>query len=521
MFAVCVTRDSDPGLNTGKAKPLYDLLVTFADVSSRDTGQGYPYREALATCLDCSKQTVDRAADYLENEIGLVKIHRRKVEGKPDENDANLYEIFDAWLIHGMTPPKGTPPQLVARYGHVVPGLDIDAWVHENAPDFDLTAWRATYEAKLRAQEAKREEQRRKERARRKKSKRGGDVTDDATPEGGANEGGSVTGDASSDVTGDASGAVMGDALSRAGLPEPSSTDDEALAGRSPGERRRPTTGSREAEAEGDFVASSEDSSPGDGTSDGGSTGARGQSTTAAAGKAKLTPKEREVRDALLPLLPPDFRQALGNIIPTNVVQDIVKALAADQPRERTVQQLVQYRVMPRWERYWAAEFYAGKLTPELAPGKNKKPFGPLSQMLADTAECGNLSCEDRHDFVTADACQMCEMRKVDKRADRDRERQAPTGEPNTGSVDAGNPEEPPVPVQRRSNVAIHGRAPGRECEIDTCALPIPEDSDDTLCPRCRKSADDEAETARVHAALAARYEAPEPELAYSATAPF
>ncbi|MGW8357672.1 hypothetical protein [Streptomyces wedmorensis] len=208
-----MTRDSDPSLNSGKAKPLYDLLVSYADVSSRDTGQGYPYREALASCLDCSKQTVDRAADYLEKQIGLVTVHRRKVEGKPDENDANLYELHDAWLIHGMTPPVGTPPQLVARYGHTVPGLDVDAWVGEHTPTFDLTAWRAAYEAALRAQEAKREEQRRKERARRKKSKKGGGVTHDATPEDGAAGEGSVMGDATGGVVHDATGDVMDDAL--------------------------------------------------------------------------------------------------------------------------------------------------------------------------------------------------------------------------------------------------------------------------------------------------------------------
>jgi DNA-binding transcriptional MocR family regulator len=157
--------------------------------ASADTGQGYPYREALATHLDCSKQTVDRAGDYLEHEIGLVKTHRRKVEGKPDENDANLYEIFDAWLIHGVRPPAGTPPQLVARYGHTIPGLDVSAWVSENAPDFDLAAWQAAYDEKLRAQQAQREEQRCKERARRKKPKKGGGVMGDATPEGAEREG--------------------------------------------------------------------------------------------------------------------------------------------------------------------------------------------------------------------------------------------------------------------------------------------------------------------------------------------
>lgn len=240
MFAVCVVRDSDPGLNRGKEKPLYDLLVSYADVSVRDTGQGYPYREALASCLDCSKQTVDRATDYLEKEIGLVTVHRRKVEGKPDENDANLYEIHDAWLIHGAVPPPGTPPQLVARYGATVPGLDVSAWIAAYAPDFDLNAWTAAHDVKLRAQEAKREEARRKERARRRKAKKGGATTGDVTPkgeapeqdaspadvapEGDASEGGGVTDDASCGVTDDASGGVTDDVLSTTVTPDPSST---------------------------------------------------------------------------------------------------------------------------------------------------------------------------------------------------------------------------------------------------------------------------------------------------------
>ncbi|MEU9568207.1 hypothetical protein AB0D16_40630, partial [Streptomyces sp. NPDC048161] len=266
MFAVCVTRDSDPALNAGKAKPLYDLLVSFADVSSRDTGQGYPYRETLASCLDCSKQTVDRAADYLEREIGLVKVHRRKVDGKPDENDANLYELFDAWLIHGVPPPAGTPPQLVARYGHTVPGLDIVAWVSEHAPDFDLGAWRAAYDETLRAQEAKREEQRRKERARRKPKKKGGGVMGDATPQGAESGGGSVTHDATGGVTGDATGGVMGDALSTPVPPEPSSTTDPAPAARSAADARRAGAGSSACErAEGGSAASGQDGSSSEG----------------------------------------------------------------------------------------------------------------------------------------------------------------------------------------------------------------------------------------------------------------
>ena len=93
MFAVCVIRDSDPGLNKGKAKALYSLLVAYSDVTTRNTEQGYPYRSALADALDCTKDTVDNATKYLEREIGLIRVVRPKVDGKPDENHANAYQL--------------------------------------------------------------------------------------------------------------------------------------------------------------------------------------------------------------------------------------------------------------------------------------------------------------------------------------------------------------------------------------------------------------------------------------------
>ncbi|MGE5594708.1 MAG: hypothetical protein ACM3S1_01585, partial [Hyphomicrobiales bacterium] len=126
MFAACVIRDGSPDL-AGKPKELYTVLVTFADVQGRDTEKGYPYRTALAAALGCSTKTVDRAAAALEA-IGLVTTRRRKLEGSK-ENDANLYELHDAWLIHGVEPGPGVPPQLVARYGHLIPGFDVEAFL--------------------------------------------------------------------------------------------------------------------------------------------------------------------------------------------------------------------------------------------------------------------------------------------------------------------------------------------------------------------------------------------------------
>ncbi|MEV1092068.1 hypothetical protein [Streptomyces microflavus] len=43
-----------------------------------------------------------------------------------------------------------------------MPGLHVDAWIGEHAPDFDLAAWRSAHEEQQQAQAAKREEQRRK-----------------------------------------------------------------------------------------------------------------------------------------------------------------------------------------------------------------------------------------------------------------------------------------------------------------------------------------------------------------------
>jgi len=435
MFAVCVTRDSDSDLNKGKAKPLYELLITFADVSSRDTGQGYPYRETLASCLDCSKQTIDRAADYLEKEIGLVKVHRRKVDGKPDENDANLYEIFDAWLIHGTTPPVGTPPQLVARYGHTVPGLDVDAWASKHAPDFDLPAWRAAYSAKVGAQESKREEQRRKERARRKKAKKGGDVVGDATSQGGQEVGGGVTGDASSDVMGDASGGVTDDALSKAGLPESSSTDDDALAGRSPGDARRASASSARARKEGGFAASGK-TSPSPTPNDDTRKPARGQKSSSK--KAAHTREQLDVVRQVRAFYPPEIRDQLPEL------PAISEAILLTMAKEgRSVEQMGQ-RILSRWVNHnYAAKFAVGELVNVVGAAIGMvRPLVP-----GDRYACSDIRCEDG--VLDGESCRLCAVRIADWEAARSRERtQKPPVAPNSTSVPARSPDAT-LPPQR------------------------------------------------------------------------
>lgn len=444
MFAVCVTRDSDPGLNKGKAKNLYHLLITYSDVSSRNTAQGYPYRSALADSLDCTKDTVDNATKYLEQEIGLIRVVRRKVEGQSDQNDANEYQVFDQWLIQGCDPTPDTPPQLVARYGPTIPGFDVDSWIAAHAPSFDLAGWRATYEEKLRAQEAKRAEQRRKEALRRKPKKRGGSGTDSATRGG----------------THSATGGGMSAALSRAGSPEPSSPDDEAPSGRSPGGvRSTSTSGSSELEDESGFAAAGKEGSSADeedGTADVPEQRppelSREQMAAVRAVEAILPP-------ALVAKLP--YQQFPGRNRPA--VLQALESRTVEQLRERAVRRWVAYGYEPA--------LYEGSIT---------QPIGAALELIAPPRYCPDLSCEDGVMIDTGAECRACLQRRASRRTAR-----AAGLEVKTGS----------------SKTAGGGRMP--ECVI--CQAPFPGAvPDDGECLPCRK----EAEAAM--AALSARLDAPD-----------
>ncbi|MGW6976463.1 hypothetical protein [Streptomyces sp. NPDC054952] len=178
----------------------------------------------------------------------MVTVKRQKLPGKTEENDANRYMLHDSWLINAFPAPAGTPPQLVARYGHTVGGFDVDEWLAKHAPDFDRAAWQTAYDNRLAGQLAKEAEQRRKERSRRQPKKgtapdqeqlpEGGDVKNDATPQDEASGGGSVKNDATGDVRNDATGGVTNDALLLQPVaPEPSF---EMSTG---GDGHRPSTG--------------------------------------------------------------------------------------------------------------------------------------------------------------------------------------------------------------------------------------------------------------------------------------
>ena len=316
------------------------------------------------------------------------------------------------------------------------------------------------------------------------------------------------------------------DAAPKEGSPTTVPKKSDGPDGRSPGGCRRPSTGSSGRASGSGSAASGKDSpSPSSQNSDRAAT---------PKGPVKLNDEQRQARDAILPLLPADLREVLGTVIPRNVCQGMVDALAAGLPRERTPQQLVQHRLLPRWNGYWASKFYGGQLTPEVN-GRKRKPFGPLAEMLKDTAECQNLWCEDRHDFVLGASCQNCEMRRVDQNADRDRERreaqedanrEARRGEAKDAAEEAGTPSAEPgeaaagqLPSQR--SMVLHTPRARRECAEDSCALALPEDRQDVLCQKCRNRADRAAQIYREQQAAATQYEVPEDQFASVGPAPF
>ncbi|MFJ9810701.1 hypothetical protein ACIRTB_20985 [Streptomyces sp. NPDC101158] len=191
---------------------------------------------------------------------------------------------------------------------------------------------------------------------------------------------------------------------------------------------------------------------------------------SAASGKkaGRLSKQQQGLVQTVRALLPQDLNRTLGDRLPPNVSAAIVTALAAGQPRERTPQQLVEHRIEPRWNGYWAERFYAGQLPAQ--------PYGPLLAMLKDVAECGSLVCDDRVDIHTGLPCAACATRAQDRRADRE----APTEHPPV-------PDEPPVLPAQRERVIVDDSA-GLRPECDDCGRPFPAGTTDTLCVECRPS---------------------------------
>ncbi|MFE5037062.1 hypothetical protein [Streptomyces sp. NPDC056683] len=181
-----------------------------------------------------------------------------------------------------------------------------------------------------------------------------------------------------------------------------------------------------------------------------GSKPAGGASGYAASGKTKprmLSQEERRAVDAVWSLLPADLvravpRQAHG------LEGAILDALAVGQPAERTPEQLVTHRVMPRWDRHWAVELYAGRMS---------SPVGALRAMLARDPLCNDDRCDEHVEVDTGQPCRACARTREDRRP----------------VMPAPMPDVATVPTPRP--VARPARRPAPEPGPDVDTIPSPE----------------------------------------------
>lgn len=507
----------DPRYSTN-ARTLYSILVTYADTQERHTEKGKPYRAELAAQLGCSLSTLDRTLFEMQV-AGMVIVEERTDPDNPDLNDANVYHLQD-YLVMWKGPKQWVDPLPPGVKAADVAKKLIEERRRKKREEGKVRKGGVPKGVNPKAVKAAREAA--------QKAAEADTPSAPATPPqdpSDTEEGGSThAATPSSTHAATPAAPVLPNVYSGFQTPDPQ--DDDAPSGRSPGEPRRASTGSK-GSSDGGSAAPAKDS-PSPSPEDSASSSKRA---------VRLTADERKTRDAVLQLLPSELREALGDAIPTNVAQVITAALAKGLPRERTPQELVTHRLLPRWQRYWAPRFYAGELTP-VVNGKKRKPFGPLLQMLKDTAECGNLWCEDRHDFAVGADCQNCAMRKDDQKAEQERERreaqedaarqarrgeaQAAAGEADTAAADAGAAAAGPMPTPRKESLVVHSPTANEWWDCENChRVGKGEPPADGICGFCVKEKALRDQITREQQAVAARYEAPDEEFASAGPAPF
>jgi hypothetical protein len=182
-----------------------------------------------------------------------------------------------------------------------------------------------------------------------------------------------------------------------------------------------------------------------------GSRAAGGASGDAASGKTKprkLSREERRTVDAVWALLPADLADAVPRHA-HGLEAAVVDALAAGQATERTPEQLVTHRVMPRWDRHWSSELYAGRLS---------SPVGAMRSMLERDPLCNEARCDEHVDVDTEEPCRSCTRLREDRREDRG---DSPRQEQH---VDVPRPRSRPMPFQTCDGCerAFRAPAPGR-----------------------------------------------------------
>ena len=391
----------DPRYSTN-ARTLYAILVTYADTQGRDTQKGRPYRRELAAQMDASVSTVDRT--LVEMEVaGMVTIEERPDPDNPANNECNVYHLHDAPL---MWQGNGT--------------------------------WTDPLPSGVKAADVAKQliEQRRAEKRQSGIERRGGvpkgvstkavKAAREAAPDSEPSEGGGSTGAARGSST-DAARVAARMLLNiqsphQTPSPEPSTTDGRQA---SAGSSKRASGGS------------------------------------AASGKSKppsLTRAQRQQVDTFFQALPKQLADLVPANAPGNLKAAVLEALAAGQPEERTPEQLVEYRMLPKWHKHYASRDAAGPI---------RKPVGVLVALLERNAECGDKRCDERRNVDTGEPCVSCGEKAVDRRAERQAERrperpQEPPAQPPAASTftpPAYMPQQATVTPGLPTNIVAEARA--------------------------------------------------------------
>jgi hypothetical protein len=194
------------------------------------------------------------------------------------------------------------------------------------------------------------------------------------------------------------------------------------------------------------------------------STGSRGSSAGGSAASGKTKPRfsreERRQYDAFVQALPAPLVALVPKGLPEPLVRAVLAAVDVSSPAFRTVEQLVEYRLLPKWDKHYSREGQAGPI---------EKPVGVLVAMLRRDAECGDLRCDERTNVDSGEPCRSCEQRREDKRAER------------TFDSAPARPIPAPRPAARTAADSRFVECQGPRCSLKMFPTP------DGLCRECRE----------------------------------
>lgn len=115
----------DPRYTTN-LRTLYAILVTYADIGSRDTKKGKPYRRHLAAQMGVSVKTLDRTVEEGEA-AGILWVEERQDPDNPRLNEANIYHLRDSDFWNGEWTDPLQPGQTAASVAEALRAQRVEA----------------------------------------------------------------------------------------------------------------------------------------------------------------------------------------------------------------------------------------------------------------------------------------------------------------------------------------------------------------------------------------------------------